>query len=344
MFRSLINNPTLRRIIRFGIVGTSGFLVDFSITWLIYHFFGISIVVATGIGFCFGATSNYILNRAWTWRSDNPKIFNEFIKFFAVSLIGLAIHYLVLLGALNMPSLRFTIIGFDINNDWTSKLVATAVVMIWNFMANNFYTFRKKTDAMELIFATNNKHKLEEISAALGGGITIKTLAQCGITEDIPETASTLEGNALLKARYVYQRMGVDCFADDTGLEVEALDGAPGVYSARYAQHLTGTSHDSSANMTLLLKNMEGMTNRNAHFRTVIALIRDGKEYLFEGVVEGSITHTPAGTDGFGYDPIFIAHGEQLTFAQMTLEAKNAISHRGRATKALCDFLGKICK
>ena len=191
-----------------------------------------------------------------------------------------------------------------------------------------------------IIFATNNAHKLSEVQALLGDAFELVTLKECGITEDIPETAATLEGNALQKARYIYERLGADCFADDTGLEVAALDGAPGVHSARYATD----GHDFAANNRLLLKNLEGIENRAAQFRTVIALILDGKEYLFEGRVEGTIAEQESGSEGFGYDPLFVPSGEIITFAQMSAEAKNAISHRGRAVAKLVNFLknGKL--
>ena len=187
----------------------------------------------------------------------------------------------------------------------------------------------------EIIFATNNSHKLGEVQALLECKFALKTLRDCGITEDIPETAETLEGNALQKAHYVYERTGADCFADDTGLEVDALGGAPGVRSARYA----GDEHDFDANNALLLKNLEGESNRTARFRTVIALILDGKEYLFEGKVEGAIIDYMSGTKGFGYDPMFVPEGETRTFAEMSAEEKNAISHRGRAVAKLVEFL-----
>lgn len=192
----------------------------------------------------------------------------------------------------------------------------------------------------KLIFATNNAHKLGEVQALLGDTFTLVTLRQCGITEDIPETADTLEGNALQKARYVYEKTGLDCFADDTGLEVDALGGAPGVHSARYATD----GHDFAANNRLLLKNLEGTTDRTARFRTVIALIIDGVEYTFEGRVEGTIATSESGSEGFGYDPLFVPSGEIITFAQMSAEAKNAISHRGRAVAKLVNFLknGKL--
>ena len=187
----------------------------------------------------------------------------------------------------------------------------------------------------KLIFATNNAHKLGEVQALLGDDFELVTLRECGITEDIPETAETLEGNALQKARYVYSKTGLDCFADDTGLEVDALGGAPGVHSARYATD----GHDFAANNRLLLKNLEGITDRTARFRTVIALILDGVEYTFEGRVEGVIATEESGSEGFGYDPLFVPSGEIITFAQMSAEAKNAISHRGRAVAELVKFL-----
>ena len=187
----------------------------------------------------------------------------------------------------------------------------------------------------KIIFATNNAHKLSEVQAVLGDAFELITLRECGITEDIPETAPTLEGNALQKARYVYEKTGADCFADDTGLEVDALGGAPGVHSARYATD----GHDFTANNRLLLKNLEGVENRSAHFRTVIALILDGEEYLFEGRVEGVIATEESGCGGFGYDPLFVPSGEIITFAEMSAEAKNAISHRGRAVAELVKFL-----
>ena len=187
----------------------------------------------------------------------------------------------------------------------------------------------------KLIFATNNAHKLSEVQAVLGDAFTLVTLRECGIVEDIPETSETLEGNAQQKARYIYEKLGADCFADDTGLEVDALNGAPGVHSARYATD----GHDFAANNRLLLKNLEGVDNRAAHFRTVIALILDGKEYLFEGRVDGTIALEESGCEGFGYDPLFVPSGEIITFAQMSADAKNAISHRGRAVAKLVEFL-----
>ena len=190
---------------------------------------------------------------------------------------------------------------------------------------------------MNLIFATNNRHKLTEVNQILGDKIELTTLAECGITEDIPETSPTIEGNALQKARYVWERTGRSCFADDTGLEVDALGGAPGVRSARYATD----GHDFEANVTLLLRNLEGVTERSAQFRTVVALILDGEEYLFEGIVRGHITNERFGEGGFGYDPVFVPEGEVMTFAEMSPEAKNAISHRGRAMAKLAEWLAE---
>ena len=189
----------------------------------------------------------------------------------------------------------------------------------------------------KLVFATNNAHKLEEIRAILGDKMEILSLADINCHADIPETANTLEGNAHLKSEYVYDHYGLDCFADDTGLEVEALDGAPGVYSARYA----GDGHDSQANMQKLLKEMEEKNNRKAQFRTVISLIEKGEEKLFEGIVRGKITQEKRGNSGFGYDPVFQPEGFDVTFAEMGSEVKNKISHRARAVKALCDYLLK---
>lgn len=187
-----------------------------------------------------------------------------------------------------------------------------------------------------IVFATNNAHKLEEVRRMAGDRIEIKSMAEIGCTDDIAETADTLEGNAELKALYVSERFGTDCFADDTGLEVEALGGAPGVFSARYA----GPGHDSAANVAKLLRELDGKENRRARFRTVIALRRNGRTEKVEGIVEGRIAETPAGEDGFGYDPVFIPdEGGGLTFAQMTPEAKNAISHRGRAMARLMEIL-----
>lgn len=186
-----------------------------------------------------------------------------------------------------------------------------------------------------MVFATNNAHKLAEVKAVLGEDFELVTLKEVGITEDIPETGETLDENASIKARYVYKRTGLDCFADDTGLEVEALNGAPGVRSARYATD----GHDFAANNRKLLKELEGVTNRKARFRTVISLIRSGVEQQVEGIVNGCIATKEAGCEGFGYDPLFIPDGKSVTFAEMTAEEKNSISHRGRAVAELVKIL-----
>ena len=187
----------------------------------------------------------------------------------------------------------------------------------------------------ELVFATNNANKRDEVAQMLDGQYHIQTLADLGITEDIPEDAPDLTGNAQLKARYVYERYGVNVFADDTGLEVHALNGAPGVHSARFA----GEQRDNAANIRKLLAALANASDRSAQFRTVICLILDGKEYLFEGKVEGEIIAELKGDAGFGYDPVFRPNGQMETFAEMTKGDKNAISHRGRAISKLIDFL-----
>ena len=189
----------------------------------------------------------------------------------------------------------------------------------------------------KFVFATNNAHKLEEVTAILGDKIELLSMKDIHCSADIPETADTLEGNALLKARYIFENYHLDCFADDTGLEVEALNGAPGVYSARYA----GDAHNSEANMLKLLQDMEGIENRKARFRTVFALIVNGKEHLFEGIVKGEITKHRHGTSGFGYDPVFIPEGYTQTYAEMGSELKNKIGRRAVATDMLCNFLSK---
>lgn len=190
----------------------------------------------------------------------------------------------------------------------------------------------------EIVFATNNSHKLEEIRRIAGDRFRILSLADINCHDDIPETADTLEGNARQKARYVKEKYGYDCFADDTGLMVDALGGAPGVYSARYA----GPGHDSKANMALLLRNLDGVTERSARFVTVICLILNGEERIFEGRVEGEILTAPQGEAGFGYDPVFKPAEADRSFALMTPDEKNAISHRGRATAALLSYLLNI--
>lgn len=193
---------------------------------------------------------------------------------------------------------------------------------------------------MKIVFATNNAHKLSEIREILGPSFEVLSLNDIGCHEDIPETGSTLEANALQKARYVYLNYGYDCFADDTGLEVEALNGEPGVFSARYAG---GEGHDSEANMQKLLRKLSGQTNRNARFRTIIALVRkkdeeEGCAHEFEGIVNGVITEEKSGAEGFGYDPIFQPDGYDKTFAELGMEVKNAISHRARAVANLAAF------
>ena len=192
---------------------------------------------------------------------------------------------------------------------------------------------------MKLVFATNNAHKLKEMQKITAATeVEIVSLADIDCHDDIPETADTLEGNALQKARYIKEHYGYDCFADDTGLEVEALNNAPGVYSALYA----GPGHDSEANMNKLLHEMEGKENRKARFRTVIALILNGEEHLFEGIVNGFITLEKKGTTGFGYDPIFQPESYEQTFAELGEDIKNNISHRALATKKLANFLSTL--
>ena len=188
---------------------------------------------------------------------------------------------------------------------------------------------------MRLVFATNNRHKLDEVRAIVGDRVEVLSLNDIDCHDEIPETADTLQGNALIKARFIYEKYGVDCFADDTGLEVESLGGEPGGYSARYA----GEECRSEANMQKLLHNLTGKTNRNAQFRTVIALIIKGEERLFNGIVKGTITEEKRGDSGFGYDPIFVPEGFSESFAQMSGEQKNSISHRYRATEQLSDYL-----
>ena len=188
---------------------------------------------------------------------------------------------------------------------------------------------------MKLVFATNNQHKLDEVRKVVTGDIEIISLSDINCYDDIPETAETLEGNALQKVHYIKERFGYDCFADDTGLEVEILNNAPGVYSARYA----GPGHDSEANMNKLLHEMEGKENRQARFRTAIALLLNGEEYLFEGIVNGFIIEEKRGNSGFGYDPIFVPENYTETFAELGNDIKNQISHRAEAVKKLIDFL-----
>jgi XTP/dITP diphosphohydrolase len=188
---------------------------------------------------------------------------------------------------------------------------------------------------MELVFATNNKHKLEEIQNSLGSKVKLLSLKDISFFEEIPEDFETLKENAQQKARYIFDRYKINCFADDTGLEIESLNGAPGVYSARYA----GLSCSFEDNIRKVLKELDGVKNRVAQFKTVIALILDGKEYFFEGSVDGEILTTNKGVGGFGYDPIFKPNGFDKSFAEMGLDEKNKISHRGLASKKLVDFL-----
>ncbi|UJP66249.1 non-canonical purine NTP diphosphatase [Mongoliitalea daihaiensis] len=188
---------------------------------------------------------------------------------------------------------------------------------------------------MKICFATNNTKKIQEVKAALGDSFDIVSLEDIGCMEELPETGDTLDHNAFQKARYVFEKYGVDCFADDTGLEVEALDGAPGVYSGRFA----GEPRSDERNVSLLLEKLNGQSNRRARFRTVIALILKGKEHSFEGIADGEIISERTGTGGFGYDPVFRPWGYTKTFAEISMQEKNTISHRGKAVKSLIEFL-----
>jgi XTP/dITP diphosphohydrolase len=192
-----------------------------------------------------------------------------------------------------------------------------------------------KIVSMTLVFASNNKHKIKEINSLLGDSFTLLSLHDINITEDIPEEEPQIEGNALAKARFVFNTCGLNVFADDTGLEITALNGLPGVNSARFA----GENKDSSANIEKVLSLLGNTENRQARFRTVIALILEKKEYLFEGIVNGTIIHEKKGTEGFGYDPIFVPEGKIRTFAEMELAEKNTVSHRARAFEKLKEFL-----
>lgn len=191
---------------------------------------------------------------------------------------------------------------------------------------------------MKIVFASNNKNKIQEIQSMLPDTIQILSLESIGCFEEIPETANTIEGNAIMKANYISEKYGFGCFADDTGLEVESLNGKPGVYSARYA----GEQRNSNDNMDLLLRELLDKSNRKAQFKTVIALNFEGKQNLFTGIVSGEITLEKMGTGGFGYDPIFKPYGYENTFAELALEVKNEIGHRGKATKMLLEFLQKV--
>ena len=190
-----------------------------------------------------------------------------------------------------------------------------------------------------LIFATGNRHKLQEVQSLLAEGFALRCLKDVGLDVEIPETAGTLQGNALQKALYVYERTGEACFADDTGLEIDALGGAPGVYSARYA----GEAKDDAANVRKVLDELRGVTDRKARFRTVIAYIDPaGETHFFEGTVEGEILEQPVGEEGFGYDPIFRPEGFARSFAQLSMDEKNAVSHRGRALRAFTNYLNRL--
>lgn len=191
---------------------------------------------------------------------------------------------------------------------------------------------------MKLVFASNNKNKIAEIQQLIGDKFEIVSLEDIGCTEDIPETAETIEGNAMLKAQYVYDKYGLSCFADDTGLEIDALQGEPGVYSARYA----GEQKNADDNMALVLQKLENKTNRSAQFKTIIALNFGSEHFLFEGIVKGTITPVKRGNEGFGYDPIFQPEGFDVTFAEMSMQQKATISHRGKAVEKLVNFLKRM--
>ena len=190
---------------------------------------------------------------------------------------------------------------------------------------------------MQLVFASNNRNKIKEIQVLLPDYISLLSLTDIGCTEEIPETAPTIEGNAIQKANYITKKYGYSCFADDTGLEVEALNGEPGVYSARYA----GNQRDATDNMDKLLFNLEGASNRNAQFKTIICLQLNNQQHLFEGIVQGTISTEKKGTQGFGYDPLFVPLGCDRTFAEMSIQEKSAISHRGLAVENLVAFLAQ---
>lgn len=197
------------------------------------------------------------------------------------------------------------------------------------------YICKPKILIMQLVFASNNKNKIKEIQLLVPQSIKVLSLEDIGCFEEIPETEDTIEGNAIQKANYVTEKYGYNCFADDTGLEVEALNGEPGVYSARYA----GEQKDATDNMDKLLNNLKGISNRNAQFKTVIALNLNGNQSLFTGIIKGKIIEEKIGSNGFGYDPIFVADGYNQTFAELTIGEKSVISHRGLAVKQLVDFL-----
>lgn len=218
---------------------------------------------------------------------------------------------------------------------FTIPNVALKIVRSKGKLNFEYFCLSKDKSIMTLIFASNNKHKVKEIKSILGNSFTLLSLSDLAIQEDIPEDEPLLEGNALAKARFIHKATGMNVFADDTGLETEALNGLPGVHSARFA----GESKDSSANIEKLLLLLGKTENRKARFRTVIALIFENKEYLFEGIVNGNIISVKRGNEGFGYDPVFIPEGKNLTFAEMSLDEKNSISHRARAFEKLRGFL-----
>ncbi|HKO76705.1 MAG TPA: non-canonical purine NTP diphosphatase, partial [Flavobacterium sp.] len=218
-----------------------------------------------------------------------------------------------------------------------SEIVLSKYLVVLVGRKNVFLTSHFNNVNMKIVFATNNKNKIKEIQSMLPPSIEIISLESIGCHEDIPETADTIEGNAIMKANYITEKYGYDCFADDTGLEVEALNGEPGVYSARYA----GEQKSAEDNMDKLLLNLENSANRNAQFKTVITLNLKGEQYLFSGIAKGAITLDKNGNQGFGYDPIFRPDGYQETFAQLSLETKNTISHRGKATRELIAFLNQ---
>lgn len=191
---------------------------------------------------------------------------------------------------------------------------------------------------MKLVFATNNGNKIEEVKKLFPKSIELLSLEDINCSEEIPETEKTIEGNALQKAKYIYDNYGYNCFADDTGLEVETLNGEPGIYSARYA----GEQKNSIDNINKVLKNLQEIKNRNAQFKTIIALIIDGKETLFEGIIRGAITTTKSGSEGFGYDPIFKPNDYKSTFSEMSMEEKNKISHRGKAIAQLIKHIQTV--
>ena len=195
----------------------------------------------------------------------------------------------------------------------------------------------RDSDLPEIVFATHNLNKSSEVADLLSGIYKVRNLNDLNLKDEIPETGSTIEENSLIKARFLYEKFGIDCFADDSGLEVEALNGEPGVRSARYS----GELKDDSRNVKLLLENLSGKTNRKGRFRTVITLLLDGNEKQFEGVIGGTIIEEERGSSGFGYDPVFIPEGQNLTFAEMSAREKNTISHRGKAVRELVEYLRK---